>query len=205
MAATRSSHSYVLVIIHYHILYLIYIFFNYIVFYVIYIFKLKYKLVFEYRFSEDNLIAGNIAGWSEATLVITDTDGKYGLNVEIENDSNIPEDKLQLITKGKNETRNITVKCKGTNELEEPYVTIITLEKTGKFDYTSTSNSKKIICTGETSFATTDTEKSNVITVKFAEDIKEETYRIKFELYDKYGNKRTENYANFVVVDTPEK
>lgn len=165
----------------------------------------QYKLVFEYRFSEDNLIAGNIAGWSEATLVITDTDGKYGLNVEIENDSNIPEDKLQLITKGKNETRNITVKCKGTNELEEPYVTIITLEKTGKFDYTSTSNSKKIICTGETSFATTDTEKSNVITVKFAEDIKEGTYRIKFELYDKYGNKKTENYANFVVVDTPEK
>ena len=167
--------------------------------------KGQYKLVFEYRFSEYNLIAGNIAGWSEATLVITDNDGKYGLDVEIENDNNIPEDKLQLITKGNSETRNITVKCKGANELEEPYVTITALEKTGKFDYTCTSNSKKITCTGEKSFTTTNTEKSNVITVKFAEDIKEGTYRIKFELYDKYGNKKTENYANFVVADTPEK
>ena len=29
------------------------------------------------------------------------------------------------------------------------------------------------------------------------------TYRVIFELFDKYGNKMSENFANFIVVDKP--
>ena len=43
-------------------------------------------------------------------------------------------------------------------------------------------------------------EQEQTVTANFGSRVPEGTYRILFELYDKYGNKKTESFVNFIVL-----
>ena len=158
----------------------------------------SYKIAFAYAFAQDDLVNGNVAGWLEVPLTIINYLDDYGLDVNVENSDNLAEDKIQLITKGVEENRTINIKYSG--QLEDPSIKIIALEKTGQFDYNSTDNSQKIVIKNNVN--------SNIngnCEVTFAKSITEGAYRIMFELYDKYGTKKTESFVNFIVVENPNK
>lgn len=192
-----------------------------------------YKLVFEYCFAENGDVMGNIAGYSEASIVINDMDGKCGLDFSVGSVSGIPDDKVQIISKGKDETRMIWLSLEGSDNIEEPVAKFSVLEKIGEFDYAETSNSSKITIEGNMNFGTktasetvdenseanitdeiiendeakgTSRAKTRIKSfyLHFSETLPEGTYRIKVEMYDKYENLITENFVNFIVVDTPE-
>ena len=112
--------------------------------------------------------------------------------ISIDNSENLAEDKLQLITKGKEEVRIIHTNCSG--QLEDPFVKVSVVEKTSDFDYSATENSKKI---------TVNDNGDGSYNVTFSDSLDVGTYRVIFELFDKYGNKMSENFANFIVVDKP--
>lgn len=152
----------------------------------------NYKIKFAYAFAQNDLLNGNIAGWIDVPLTIIDYSDNYGIDVSIDNSENLAEDKLQLITKGKEEFRIIHTNCSG--QLEEPFVKVSVVEKTSDFDYSATENSKKI---------TVNDNGDGSYKVAFSDSLDVGTYRVIFELFDKYGNKMSENFANFIVVDKP--
>ena len=152
----------------------------------------NYKIKFAYAFAQNNLLNGNIAGWIDVPLTIIDYSDNYGIDVSIDNSENLAEDKLQLITKGKEEVRIIHTNCSG--QLEDPFVKVSVVEKTSDFDYSATENSKKI---------TVNDNGDGSYKVAFSDFLDVGTYRVIFELFDKYGNKMSENFANFIVVDKP--
>ena len=152
----------------------------------------NYKIKFAYAFAQNNLLNGNIAGWIDVPLTIIDYSDNYGIDVSIDNSENLAEDKLQLITKGKEEVRIIHTNCSG--QLENPFVKVSVVEKTSDFDYSATENSKKI---------TVNDNGDGSYKVAFSDSLDVGTYRVIFELFDKYGNKMSENFANFIVVDKP--
>ena len=152
----------------------------------------NYKIKFAYAFAQNDLLNGNIAGWIDVPLTIIDYSDNYGIDVSIDNSENLAEDKLQLITKGKEEVRIIHTNCSG--QLENPFVKVSVVEKTSDFDYSATENSKKI---------TVNDNGDGSYKVAFSDSLDVGTYRVIFELFDKYGNKMSENFANFIVVDKP--
>ena len=87
-------------------------------------------------------------------------------------------------------------------ELEEPKVKITALEKTGEFTYEETENSKKIITKLESVSVEqiTSLAESQEILIIFEDDIQIGTYRIKFELSDKYNENKQECIINFIVL-----
>lgn len=157
----------------------------------------EYKIVFDYAFAQVDLLNGNIAGWLEVPLTIIDYSDNYGLDVSVENVGDLAKDKLQLITKGTEELRTINIKCSG--QLDEPVIKITALEKTNDFEYSTTDNSQKIIIKNNVD----STSINGNCEVTFSKSLAEGTYRIMFELYDKYGTKKTKNFVNFIVVDKP--
>ena len=152
----------------------------------------NYKIKFAYAFAQNDLLNGNIAGWIDVLLTIINYSDNYGIDVSIDNSENLAEDKLQLITKGKEEFRIIHTNCSG--QLEDPFVKVSVVEKTSNFDYSATENSKKI---------TVNDNGDGSYKVTFSDSLDVGTYRVIFELFDKYGNKMSENFANFIVVDKP--
>lgn len=152
----------------------------------------NYKIEFAYAFAQDDLLNGNIAGWLEVPLTIVNYSNSYGLDVNIENNQNIPNDKIQLITKGTEENR--TIKANYLGQLEEPVIKVSALEKTSDFDYSDTENSQKI---------TIKDNGNGSYKITFSDSLDAGIYRVAFELIDKYGNKKSENFVNFVVVETP--
>ena len=86
----------------------------------------------------------------------------------------------------------INTNCSG--QLEDPFVKVSVVEKTSDFDYSATENSKKI---------TVNDNGDGSYKVAFSDSLDVGTYRVVFELFDKYGNKMSENFANFIVVDKP--
>ena len=57
-----------------------------------------------------------------------------------------------------------------------------------------------IIMKGTLHLSATLNEQSQTITVSFGSNVPKGTYRILFELYDGYGNKKTESFVNFIVL-----
>ena len=102
--------------------------------------------------------------------------------------------KIYKYKKGKEETREMTLSYEGI--LETPYVNITILEKTGEFQYSETDNTKKIILDKSNVSGTID---GQIVKATFGEKLNSGTYRILFELYDKYGTKKSEDFVNFIV------
>ena len=72
------------------------------------------------------------------------------------------------------------------------------VEKIAPFEYTNTKNSSNIIL-DYTEFK--NLKENQEITINFGKNLNEGTYRVIFELYDKYENKLTETIVNFLVIE----
>ena len=94
----------------------------------------------------------------------------------------------------RNMTREIRINYEGT--IETPYVNITILEKTGEFQYSETGNTKKITLDKSNVSGTID---GQTVGVTFDQKLNTGIYRILFELYDKYGTKKSEDFVNFIV------
>ena len=72
-------------------------------------------------------------------------------------------------------------------------------EKTGEFEYQETVNSKKISAdTQEISMVEQELEQD--VNITFGENIQSGIYRVVVELYDEYGELRTQDYVSFVTI-----
>jgi len=154
----------------------------------------EYKLILELVLSKRNLNQEIF----EIPIIIKNT-GNYGIKAELLNLEELKETQLQLI---RNDNRERTINLQYIGELEEPKVKIIALEKTGEFTYEETENSKKIITKLESVSVEqiTSLAESQEISIIFEDDIQIGTYRIKFELSDKYNENKQECIINFIVL-----
>ena len=165
----------------------------------------EYTLEIEVALVEDEVSENNIQDVLEVPIVIENTSEKtYGLKAEILNETAIEADKLQLIQKeeiqeGQTEERKVKLQYEGS--FEEAKVKIKTLERTGPFAYEETEDSNKIDISIEeaTTNEITTLEEEQEIVLSFGSEMKGGTYRIVFELYDKYNKKRTECLVNNIV------
>ena len=163
--------------------------------------KGTYNLIFDlYTSSGDETKSENQQIIIPINIVELEDNANYGLNAEITN-SNIQTDKLQLIENTGIQERTINLKYQGT--IENAKIKIKTLEKTGSFEYSETSDSKKIkvLSSGTEINELSNLSSSNNLTIKFPKGLNEGTYRIVFELYDSNDNKITQTYLNFIELD----
>lgn len=167
----------------------------------------------EYYLRQLAMLDERVHGVSKIPITIIDYENNFGLQAKIidtqsETGETLPADKLQLITKGAQEIRTIDLTYNGG--LINPKVKISVLEKTGDFDYTVTESSKKMqISSAENLTFTGGVAEINLnatqdFNVVFANTMQEGTYRILFEVYDEFGGKKTEDWANFIIVENPD-
>ena len=158
-----------------------------------------YNIVLELVPAIDTILESKILGIVKTTTNIIDYENNYGISVNLVEVENLATDKLQIIKQGEATERTMNLQYSGL--LEEPIVKLTVLEKTGEFQYVETSDCSEIILTindNETK-EITGLQSTQNIKVHFNENLKEGTYRILFELFDKYGNKKSENLINFIV------
>ena len=158
-----------------------------------------YEIKLEFVLSNNNIIESTTQGEVSIPFTIIDygtstEKESYGISTEIISIEGIEADKLQLIKSTTEETREIRINYEGT--IETPYVNITILEKTGEFQYSETDNTKKITLDKSNVSGTID---GQTVRVTFGEKLNSGTYRILFELYDRYGTKKSEDFANFIV------
>ena len=159
----------------------------------------EYTVKVEFVLAQNGYIENTVQGTETVSIaLIIYESGNYGINasVDISENSN-----MQLIESGTEESKTITLEY-NVETLEDVYVKIETLEKTGVFTYEETDESDLIsVKIGEAEVLTYSLEESgNIeITAEFSSKIDVGTYRIYFELYDKYGTKLTEDFVGFIV------
>ena len=163
----------------------------------------NYKFVLEFILSQNESMKNVVQAKSEIAFKIENIDvDKYGLKVELINDTDIPGDRIQLIENSKEQQRAIKLNyIKG--EIENGKAKIKILEKTGEFEYENITNSSKIKVKSSNQEITEIANLANAqqLQLNFAKGVGKGTYRVVFELYDDYGNKITETYLNFIVID----
>lgn len=158
-----------------------------------------YTLEIDLKEKEENLIKSVAQNTAEIPIEIINYDTISAIKAEVIDNGEYEENKLQLIQSGEAEERTIKLEYEGN--LEEPYIKITMLEKTGEFTYEATKNSSNILSKIEGLEVTESTIDSagKEITISFGDNVSVGTYRVLFELYDKYGSKKTESIVNFIV------
>ena len=155
----------------------------------------NYKLLLELRLLENEILKSNIQKTIEIPIEIqnnAENTDEYGIKVQIKETV----ENVQIIKKADNETRTINLQYTGT--LEEPKVKIKLLEKTAPFEYINTENANNITVS-VTELVTLSA--SQEITLNFGKNLNTGTYRVVFELYDKFENKLTESLVKFIVIE----
>ena len=107
-------------------------------------------------------------------------------NIDLNQDSGIDTDKIQLIPTDEETTRSIKIEYSNLGELSNAKIKIKAVEKTGEFEYKETNNSKKIVIEKQEIYALNQRKIEQNLNIIFSKNLQKGTYKILVEICDEY-------------------
>lgn len=160
-------------------------------------YKIALNLINEENINTSNVIEKQF----KIPFIINDiSKNEIGLKANLVDKTGFAENANQIIRKEENAER--TIKLEYNSNLISPKIKVKALERTSPFTYEETQNSRKISTTleGNEISEITSILEAQSINLSFGEELEVGTYRIVFELYDRYNRKITETFVNFIVI-----